>query len=230
MEEAELVSSLVVPFEAVLGGDLEIERTQTVGEISPREIAPLLLKPAEHDDFDPEHRVRAHPRPEAAAAKGQAGSGPAAGADTGRTESSRPARSDRGSPSRRAAAFRSGLFRAGPERPNAAAPDLSPARRAASRDLAAPDRQPSTKPLATFQTARSLTDRLGSKARRGGVAPRLPARPQAAALEAGDATAPAGAACASNPREIIRLALYRTTAQVRTGRPRGLGRVRPNRT
>ena len=71
MEEAELVSSLVVPFEAVLGGDLEIERTQTVGEISPRVIAPLLLKPAEHDDFDPEHRVRAHRRPETVAAKGQ---------------------------------------------------------------------------------------------------------------------------------------------------------------
>ena len=36
MEEAELVAALVVAFEAVLGGDLEIERTQTVGEISPR--------------------------------------------------------------------------------------------------------------------------------------------------------------------------------------------------
>ena len=71
VKEAKFETALVLAFEAVLGGDLEIERHRPARQLDRGEVAPQLLEAGEHDDLDAEHRLRRQLRRAAAAAEGQ---------------------------------------------------------------------------------------------------------------------------------------------------------------
>src|SRR5260370_6283037 len=72
MKEAKLEASLVLAFQTVFGGHREIESAHATGQLGVGEVAPLLLEPVEHDDFDADHRLRREARCAAAAAEGEA--------------------------------------------------------------------------------------------------------------------------------------------------------------
>src|SRR5260370_36092792 len=72
MKEAKLEASLVLAFQTVFGGHREIESAHASGQLGVGEVAPLLLEPVEHDDFDADHRLRRETRRAAAAAEGEA--------------------------------------------------------------------------------------------------------------------------------------------------------------
>ncbi len=71
VKEAEFEAPDILAVDAVLGRHLENQRRAVALQFGRGEVAPRLLKPAQHDHLDPEHRLRRHSRPACVAAKAQ---------------------------------------------------------------------------------------------------------------------------------------------------------------
>src|SRR5438477_1046079 len=69
MKKAELEAPGIGAVDAVLGRYLESQRSAVRLQLGSGEVAPAALKPAQHNDFYAEHRLRCHARRTRRAAK-----------------------------------------------------------------------------------------------------------------------------------------------------------------